>query len=314
VNVEPVISWPLRWRSRARLARSAISAAMTPRPFRSASRTTGVTSPSSIATAMPTWTRWKRRIASPPRRVARGHAPQRQRRALDDQIVDRDLAAIAEQAVQPAAEREQRLGIEAPHQVEVRHVALGLGEPRGDALAHVGGRHVDPVAGGGADGGERGVGRRDRRRRRARAPGPRLRSARGAGRGGGRSRRGRAHVALDDATAGAGAGDGAQIDAELDRQGLGQRRREQLAARGGSRSGSRGSRSRRSGSRGSRSPEPRAQGRSRRSGLRGAAARRSRGRSRAAAGAAAPPPPCLARSAPTCLRPPCRGSPPARRA
>jgi hypothetical protein len=65
VNVEPVISWPLSWRSRARLARSAISAAIDAQALQVGVRTTGVTRPSSIATATPTWTRWKRRIASP---------------------------------------------------------------------------------------------------------------------------------------------------------------------------------------------------------------------------------------------------------
>ena len=56
VKVEPMNSSGLSFRSRARVARSLISAEMSTTCFWSAFRTTGVMSPSGIETATPTWT------------------------------------------------------------------------------------------------------------------------------------------------------------------------------------------------------------------------------------------------------------------
>ena len=55
-KVPPVYSSGLSFRSRARPARSRASAAISRSDLRSAWRITGVISPSSIATAMLTWT------------------------------------------------------------------------------------------------------------------------------------------------------------------------------------------------------------------------------------------------------------------
>ena len=81
------------------------------------------------------WTRWwldadRRRRNRLPARVALGHAAQRERDRLDDEVVDADLAAVAEQLVEALAEGEQRRRVELAHQVEVRDVALGLGQAR----------------------------------------------------------------------------------------------------------------------------------------------------------------------------------------
>jgi hypothetical protein len=64
-KVAPDSSCVRSFRCRARSARSRLSTATWASDFAWASRRTGVMSPSSSATAMPMWTRWKTRIDSP---------------------------------------------------------------------------------------------------------------------------------------------------------------------------------------------------------------------------------------------------------
>ncbi len=64
-KVEPVYSSGLSFRSRARPASSFASREISLMRLRSASKITGVMSPSSMATAMPMWTRANCRMRSP---------------------------------------------------------------------------------------------------------------------------------------------------------------------------------------------------------------------------------------------------------
>src|SRR5262249_55411698 len=147
------------------------------------------------------------------RRVGGGDLAQPQRRRLDDEVVERDLAGVAEDAVERGAERDQGRGVARRGEIEVGDLLLRIGEPARDGLPHRREGVVEELLAGWDGEGER---QRCGRGRSGRLPGG-LGLGGGSGGGGGRGaavHRG-ADVALDDAAAGTGSADGAEVDAVL---------------------------------------------------------------------------------------------------
>ena len=104
-KVAPDISCARSLRWRARSARSRASTAICASGLASQSRSTGVMSPSSSATAMPMWARWKTRIDSPwNEALTPGCCSSASAHARMHEVVDRDLG-LALERVQLLAQR-----------------------------------------------------------------------------------------------------------------------------------------------------------------------------------------------------------------
>ena len=137
-NVPPMYSCGFSFFSRARAARSFISAAICASPLVCASRTTGVISPPSIATATDTCADLCQRDALVG--VARVRIRLRHQRhgaRLDQHVVDRDLhARRARRLVDPHPRRQQVIDLEVDRQREVRHLHEALRQPLRRHLPH----------------------------------------------------------------------------------------------------------------------------------------------------------------------------------
>jgi hypothetical protein len=125
-------------RSRARAARSFISAESAESDFMVASFSTGVKSPPSMATATATSEGLSLSIRSPAQTaLASGTCCSASAQALMmKSLTDSFTPRAFELAVELAAERQQRVEPDVAAQVEMRDGLLGLGQARGDGLAH----------------------------------------------------------------------------------------------------------------------------------------------------------------------------------
>ena len=152
--VAPVYSSGWSFRSRARLASSRASWLICDSPFESASKITGVISPSGIATAMPTCTRWCCRILSPIQcALTSGCRVECDGDGLQDDVVDADLELLADRGHR-GAHVGDACEVELGREVERRDRTDGLGQAPRDRLADLRERSVSEIRG------------RDRRRRR----------------------------------------------------------------------------------------------------------------------------------------------------
>lgn len=123
-----------------------ISAAICATGFWSASFTTTVSKPASMATALPMFTWPLRTILSPAKEAFRlGKSRSASAAAFNDEVVDRQLAVFAHQGVELLAQDHGGFHVHFAVDIELRHGLLQLGHAPGDDLAHAGQRHFHVV-------------------------------------------------------------------------------------------------------------------------------------------------------------------------